>query len=146
MSRPKSPRRSHSPTVSTSTTTTNIENHNHSHDDLDPISPVLQPIATIPTRPQNLTNCSSRLTRTGSILNGSLVLVRTTTNPANIIPRDQRRGILGRSKIVWIPEIRDPYEYTNAVKFTITLIVGLAGASAPMGSSVLFRKYPVYFS
>jgi len=78
---------------------------------------------------------------TGAASNGNeLALIRTTTNPLGIIPRKRRRGILGKSRFVVIPEIQDPFEYTRGVKGLITAIVGLAGAAAPMGSAVLFRE------
>ncbi|KAF8425216.1 major facilitator superfamily domain-containing protein [Tirmania nivea] len=67
-----------------------------------------------------------------------LTLIRATTNSPGIIPRKHRRGILGKSKFVVIPEVEDPFEYTRGVKGLITAIVGLAGAAAPMGSAVLF--------
>lgn len=70
-----------------------------------------------------------------------LTLIRTTTNPAGIVPREYRRGILGKSRFVLIPEVQNPHEYTRGVKHLITAIVGLAGAAAPMGSAVLFREY-----
>lgn len=78
---------------------------------------------------------------TGTASNGSeLTLIRTTTDPAGIIPRKHRRGILGKSRFVVIPEVQNPFEYTRGVKGLITAIVGLAGAAAPMGSAVLFHK------
>ncbi|KAF8455101.1 major facilitator superfamily domain-containing protein [Terfezia claveryi] len=76
---------------------------------------------------------------TGAASNGNeLALIRTTTNPAGIIPRKHRQGILGNSIFVVIPEVQDPFEYTRGVKSLITATVGLAGAAAPMGSAVLF--------
>lgn len=70
-----------------------------------------------------------------------LALIRTTTNPTGIVSRKLRRGILGKSRFVVIPEVQNPFDYTRGVKSLITAIVGLAGAAAPMGSAVLFREY-----
>lgn len=76
---------------------------------------------------------------TGAASNGNeLALIRTTTNPAGIIPRKHRHGILGNSRFVVIPEVQNPFEYTRGVKSLITAIVGLACAAPPMGSAVLF--------
>lgn len=56
---------------------------------------------------------------------------------ANIIPRNQRRGLFGQLAI--IPEIERPYDYTTKTKWTITAIVALAAAAAPMGSGIFYR-------
>ncbi|KAF8453730.1 major facilitator superfamily domain-containing protein [Kalaharituber pfeilii] len=82
---------------------------------------------------------SQQLAQQSSVPKGTkLTLMRTTTNPTAIIPRKYRRGFLGTSKLVLIPEIQNPYEYTRGVKHMITALVGLAAAAAPIGSSVLF--------
>lgn len=60
-------------------------------------------------------------------------------NTNNIIPRAERRGLLGRFAL--IPEIERPYEYRNSTKWAITAIVALAGAAAPMGSSIFLREF-----
>ena len=54
------------------------------------------------------------------------------------IPRAERRGLFGRFAI--IPEIARPYDYRNSTKWVITAIVALAGAAAPIGSSVFYRE------
>lgn len=56
----------------------------------------------------------------------------------DIIPRAQRRGLLGRFAIV--PEVERPYEYKNGTKWTITAVVALAAAAAPMGSGIFLRE------
>jgi hypothetical protein len=56
-----------------------------------------------------------------------------------IIPRNQRRGLFGRVTV--IPEIERPYDYTNKTKWTITAIVALAAAAAPMGSGIFYRMF-----
>ena len=70
---------------------------------------------------------------------------RSSTKPASvlsrtlsIVPRSQRRGLLGRLSI--IPEVDRPYDYASGTKWLITLIVSLAAAAAPLGSSIFFRE------
>ncbi|TVY81144.1 MFS transporter OpS2, partial [Lachnellula suecica] len=60
----------------------------------------------------------------------SSVRSRTLT----IVPRSKRRGLLGRFAI--IPEVERPFEYKNSTKWFLTLVVALAAAAAPMGSSI----------
>jgi len=60
------------------------------------------------------------------------------SRPLSIIPRSKRRGILAR--LAWIPEVERPYDYKRGTKWLITLVVALAAAAAPMGSSILLRK------
>ncbi|GAB1313897.1 Putative quinidine resistance [Madurella fahalii] len=79
-----------------------------------------------PRRSQTPETCpvSSRLSRRAS----------SFANTNTIIPRADRRGLLGRFTL--IPEIERPYEYKNSTKWMITAIVALAAAGAPMGSSI----------
>ena len=72
--------------------------------------------------------------------NGGSVLDRVVTprRDAVKVPRSQRRGLLGRFAL--IAEVQDPYGYSNNLKWFITFIVAFAGAAAPMGSSIFFRK------
>ncbi|KAK4246762.1 hypothetical protein C7999DRAFT_32821 [Corynascus novoguineensis] len=56
------------------------------------------------------------------------------------VPRAQRRGLLGR--LTLIPEVDQPYEYKNSTKWTITAIVALAAAAAPMGSGIFLPALP----
>lgn len=58
----------------------------------------------------------------------------------SVVPRSRRRGLLGRFAFV-IPEVEKPYEYKRSTKWFITLIVALAAAAAPMGSSIFLRTY-----
>jgi hypothetical protein len=71
---------------------------------------------------------------------GSHPLSRRVSSFANagIVPRAQRRGLLGRLTV--IPEIERPYEYKNSTKWMITAIVALAGAGGPMGSGIFLRE------
>lgn len=76
------------------------------------------------------TNLSRAQSRHGSSF------VNTETD---IVPRDQRRGLLGRFTL--IPEVERPYEYKGSTKWMITAIVALAAAGAPMGSSIFMREW-----
>ncbi len=63
----------------------------------------------------------------------------TRSRPLSIIPRSQRRGLLGRFAI--IPEVERPHEYGNGTKWAITAIVALAAAAAPVGSAIFYRRF-----
>jgi hypothetical protein len=67
-------------------------------------------------------------------------LARQTTElgPAVKVPRLKRRGLFGQMTLV--AEVEDPKTYPRKMKWFITFIVAVAGATAPMGSSVFFRK------
>jgi hypothetical protein len=60
------------------------------------------------------------------------------SRPLSIVPRHKRRGLLG--KLSLIPEVDRPYDYKRSTKWLITLLVALAAAAAPMGSSIFLRK------
>lgn len=66
----------------------------------------------------------------------------TRSRTPNIIPRSQRRGLLGRLAIV--PEVDRPYDYKNSTKWGITLTIALATAAAPLGSSIFYRTQHYY--
>ncbi|KXL49701.1 hypothetical protein M433DRAFT_74891 [Acidomyces richmondensis BFW] len=51
------------------------------------------------------------------------------------VPRAERRGLLAR--FCMMAEVNDPYAYNRSKKWTITFIIALAGAAAPMGSSLV---------
>ena len=59
------------------------------------------------------------------------------------VPRSQRRGIL--ANLALAPEITNPYEYSNGLKWLFTAIVSLAGTTSSTGSSILYRKYKKAF-
>lgn len=67
--------------------------------------------------------------------------VRST--PISIIPPSKRRGLLARFTI--IPEVEKPYEYKRSTKWSITMVVALAAAAAPIGSAIFYRKNSAYF-
>ncbi|PNS19180.1 Quinidine resistance protein 1 [Sphaceloma murrayae] len=52
------------------------------------------------------------------------------------VPRSQRRGLLARFAL--IPEVENPYDLPNKTKWTITVVVALSAAAAPMGSTLVF--------
>ncbi|KAK4200721.1 putative dityrosine transporter [Triangularia verruculosa] len=57
-----------------------------------------------------------------------------------IVPRSQRRGLFGRFAV--IPEVESPLEYKRGTKWTITAVVALAAAAAPMGSGIFLPALP----
>ncbi|KAH6845004.1 major facilitator superfamily domain-containing protein [Chaetomium sp. MPI-CAGE-AT-0009] len=64
----------------------------------------------------------------------------TSFADTNTVPRAQRRGLLARLTV--IPEVEQPYKYKNKTKWTITAIVALAAAGAPMGSGIFLPALP----
>jgi hypothetical protein len=62
----------------------------------------------------------------------------TELGPAVKVPRLKRRGLFGQMTLV--AEVEDPKTYPRKMKWFITFIVAVAGATAPMGSSIFFRK------
>lgn len=58
---------------------------------------------------------------------------------AIIVPRSKRRGLLARFAIV--AEVEEPHDYAHKTKWLVTFVVAVAGAAAPMGSSIILRKY-----
>jgi hypothetical protein len=67
-------------------------------------------------------------------------VARTVTGKSSIvIPRNKRRGMLGRFGLV--AEIENPKDYGTGTKNFITILVAAGGAAAPMASTILFRKF-----
>lgn len=62
----------------------------------------------------------------------------TELGPAVAVPRLKRRGLFG--SLTLVAEVEDPKTYPRRMKWFITFIVAWAGATAPMGSSIFFRK------
>ncbi|GLI76588.1 hypothetical protein PoHVEF18_004861 [Penicillium ochrochloron] len=60
----------------------------------------------------------------------------TELGPAVKVPRSKRRGLFGQMTLV--AEVEDPKTYPRRMKWFITFIVAVAGATAPMGSSIFF--------
>lgn len=61
--------------------------------------------------------------------------VRSIRPPPVKVPRADRRGLFAR--FCFIDEITNAWDYSNKMKWTITAIVAVAGAAAPMGSSII---------
>ncbi|KAK3707818.1 hypothetical protein LTR37_011820 [Vermiconidia calcicola] len=51
------------------------------------------------------------------------------------VPRSKRRGLLGRFTV--IAEVTNPYDYPNKSKWMLTFVIAVAGAAAPMASSIV---------
>ncbi|KAG9243257.1 MFS multidrug transporter-like protein [Calycina marina] len=60
----------------------------------------------------------------------------TRSRTINVIPRLERRGLLGNIAI--IPEVDQPKHYKNSTKWLITLIVAISATAAPLGSAIFF--------
>ncbi|CAK1357119.1 MFS antiporter QDR3 [Cercospora beticola] len=60
---------------------------------------------------------------------------RSVRREAIVVPRSERRGLLARFCV--FPEITNAQDFSRKQKWTITAIVALAGAAAPMGSSIV---------
>ncbi|QIX00018.1 hypothetical protein AMS68_005535 [Peltaster fructicola] len=61
--------------------------------------------------------------------------VRSVVRDAVIVPREERRGLFARFAV--IAEVTEPHDYTRKKKWTITFIVAVAAAAAPMGSAII---------
>lgn len=61
--------------------------------------------------------------------------VRSVRREAVKVPRSARRGLLARFCIM--DEVTNAWDYPRKSKWTVTAIVALAGAAAPMGSSIV---------
>lgn len=57
-----------------------------------------------------------------------------------VVPRAQRRGLLGR--LALIPEVENPHAYGRGTKWMITFLIALAAAAAPMGSAIFYPALP----
>lgn len=64
--------------------------------------------------------------------------VTTELGPPIVVPRLQRRGLLGQ--ITLLAEVGNPKTYSRRVKWFITFVVAMAAVVAPLGSSIIFRK------
>ncbi|KAF1358463.1 MFS general substrate transporter [Lizonia empirigonia] len=82
--------------------------------------------STAPTVPQDEKNIARpvALTRTTSV-----------TPEAVVVPHSQRRGLLARFAL--IPEVQDPYHYSQKTKWLLTLIIAVCAMAGPMGSAIV---------
>ncbi|RAL01184.1 MFS transporter [Aspergillus ibericus CBS 121593] len=56
--------------------------------------------------------------------------------PPVVVPRLKRRGLFGQ--LTFLAEVENPKVYPRKTKWFITFVVAVAGAAAPMGSSIFF--------
>ena len=68
----------------------------------------------------------------------------TRSRALSVVPRLHRRGLF--AQLALVPEVNRPFDYSNKVKWTITIFVAIAAAAAPLGSAIFFRKYLLYSS
>ncbi|KAK1997875.1 major facilitator superfamily transporter [Colletotrichum falcatum] len=64
----------------------------------------------------------------------------TRSRALSVVARSKRRGLF--AQLAAIPEVDNPYNYANKTKWTITLIIALAAAVSPMGSSIFYPALP----
>ncbi|ETS79674.1 hypothetical protein PFICI_09527 [Pestalotiopsis fici W106-1] len=64
----------------------------------------------------------------------------TRSRALSVVPRARRRGLFARLAV--LPEVHRPYDYSNKTKWTITFIVAIAAAAAPMGSAIFYPALP----
>jgi hypothetical protein len=114
----------------------------------DPIMPASSPFSSSHDHSLEMDDAPSR-SHASSIVAGDeeksipdtpIPLARQSTElgPAVKVPRSKRRGLFGQMTLV--AEVEDPKTYPRRMKWFITFIVAVAGATAPMGSSIFFRK------
>ena len=65
----------------------------------------------------------------------------TELGPPVKVARLKRRGLFGQLALV--SEVENPKTYTRGMKWFITFVVALAGATAPMGSAIFLRESPI---
>jgi hypothetical protein len=107
-----------------------IRNHIH-EDESEPHHDALVPTVSLATAAQIPANGAQDAGRSRSRAS------TTRSRTVNIVPRSERRGLLGRLSVV--PEVECPYDYKNSTKWGITLTIALATAAAPLGSSIFYR-------
>lgn len=62
----------------------------------------------------------------------------TELGPPIEVARSKRRGLFGQLALV--AEVENPKTYPRRMKWFITFVVALAGATAPMGSAIFLRE------
>lgn len=66
------------------------------------------------------------------------VQASTSRREIVVVPRSERRGLLGSFSI--IPEITNPRDYGNGTKWAMTVIVSFAAVTSSTGSSIFYRQ------
>ncbi|KAK8001429.1 MFS multidrug resistance transporter [Apiospora marii] len=64
----------------------------------------------------------------------------TRSRALSVVPRSHRRGLF--AQLALVPEVNRPFDYSNKVKWTITIFVAIAAAAAPLGSAIFFPALP----
>ncbi|KAK8135842.1 major facilitator superfamily transporter [Apiospora sp. TS-2023a] len=64
----------------------------------------------------------------------------TRSRALSVVPRSHRRGLF--AQLALVPEVNRPFDYSNRVKWTITIFVAIAAAAAPLGSAIFFPALP----
>lgn len=62
---------------------------------------------------------------------------QTLSPTPNVVHRSERRGLL--ANLLVIPEVDDPYLYSNKKKWLITFVVSMGGMAAPGASNIFYR-------
>lgn len=62
----------------------------------------------------------------------------TAKKPVIKVARSKRRGLFARFSVV--AEVTEPKDYKNNTKWFITFVIAIAGAAAPVGSAIIFRR------
>lgn len=106
------------------------QRHSESIREVEPVT-IDEPLGTIETK-RSVRRSQSRASSTAS-------------RPYTVVPRSQRRGLLG--SLTLVPEISYPPAYKKSTKWALTFIIALATAAAPLGSTVVYRtsflQYPL---
>ena len=109
--------------------TANSETSKSEQYDRDSLRDHIEPVVTIGETLGTLDTQSVRRAQSRASSNRS--------RPLSIIPRSKRRGILG--KFTLVPEVENPFDYKNSTKWGLTVIIALATAAAPLGSTIFYR-------
>jgi hypothetical protein len=65
----------------------------------------------------------------------ALARIKTPKQTLVKVPRNQRRGWFARFALV--AEVTNPYDYGDRTKWTVTFIVSVSAAAAPVGSAII---------
>ena len=101
-----------------------LEKAASSHHDITPAVTVGEPSGNLCPPPARPTQSRTSSTRTRII---------------SVVPRNKRRGLLG--SLTLIPEVERPHDYKNSTKWSITAVIAIAAACAPIGSSIFYRRF-----
>ncbi|KXJ87628.1 major facilitator superfamily domain-containing protein [Microdochium bolleyi] len=66
--------------------------------------------------------------------------IQRKKEPLVIVPRSERRGLF--AAFAFLPEVRQPRDYSNSTKWFLTTIIAIASFAAPTGSSVFWPALP----